>query len=480
MKRLSPQKVGWLVGLSLLLVAGTATAQDGEASERIWTTAETTKAEVGEKTVTNETISRLVDEVSPAVVNIIVAYKGGGFEGLFDDDGSLPGSDGGIGEGSGFIIHPDGYILTNYHVVEDAESIRVRRKDGTEHQARVVGLDPRTDIALLRVDTEQDLPVLPLGDSEQWDVGDQVVAIGNPLGLNHTVTSGIISAIGRRNLGVEGDDLSTDFIQVDVSINPGNSGGPLVGLTGEVLGINTAINRKGQGIGFAIPINMIKSLLPQLDKQGYVTRSWLGARVQRVTPQLAESFEVDEPRGALVTEVSDDSPAAGADLRSGDIILEFDDQTVRTSDQLSWLVGSTGPGSRVDVSILRDGNRQSRTLELVAHPDPSRPDDLPDTSTPESSDQSTPMQVKVKDLTESLARQLGAGSRSGVVVTNIGDDSPARNAGLRRRDVITAVDETQVESAGDFRKLLDKRPDGEVVRLKLVRGGRVVYIAFDR
>jgi serine protease Do len=479
MKRLSPNVIFWLVGLAFLCLAGPATAQDDEASERIWTTADETKAEVGETTVTNETIARLVDEVSPAVVNIIVAYEGGGFEGLFDD-GSLPGSDGGIGEGSGFIIHPDGYILTNYHVVEDAESIRVRRKDGTEHEARVVGLDPRTDIALLRVDTERDLPVLPLGDSEQWDVGDQVVAIGNPLGLNHTVTSGIISAIGRRNLGVEGDDLYTDFIQVDVSINPGNSGGPLVGLTGEVVGINTAINRKGQGIGFAIPINMIKSLLPQLDKQGYVTRSWLGARVQRVTPQLAESFEVEEPRGALVTEVTDDSPASEADLRSGDIILEFDDQTVRTSDQLSWLVGSTGPGSRVDVSILRNGTRQTRTLELVAHPDQSRPDDLPDAASPESADESTPMQLQVKDLTESLARQLGAGSRSGVVVTDIGDDSPARNAGLRRRDVITAVDETPVDSANDFQDLLDQRTAGEVVRLKLVRGGRVVYIAFER
>ncbi len=465
--------------MALLASATTASAQDDEAPDRIWTRADASRADLGEKPLTSETISKLVDRVSPAVVNIIVAYRGEGFEGLFDEEGSLPGSDGGIGQGSGFVIHPDGYALTNYHVVEDAKSIRVRRKDGTEHEARVVGVDPRTDLALLRIDADDPLPTLPLGDSDEWSVGDNVVAIGNPLGLNHTVTSGIISAVGRHNLGPEGDDLATDFIQTDVSINPGNSGGPLVGLTGEVVGINTAINRKGQGIGFAIPINMIKNLLPQLKSQGYVTRGWLGARVQRVTPKLAESFGLDEPVGALVTEVADDSPAAGAGIRSGDVILQFDDRSVRTSDQLSWMVGSAGPDATVEMTLQRDGERTRREISLVAHPDRDKPD-LPDSTATDDEQPSADLQVEVKELTESLARQLGAGSESGVVVTEISDDSPARGAGLRRRDIITEIGETPVDSTRDFEQLFTDLSDGEVVRLKLVRGGRVVYIAFER
>ena len=456
-------------------------AQQSDADDQIWVTDE--DADHGEQPMTTQTISKLVKRVSPAVVNIIVAYKGNGFSEMFDGEGPpLPGPEGGIGQGSGFVIHPDGYVLTNYHVVENAKSIRVRRKDQTEYEATVVGVDPKTDIALLDIETDEKLPVLPLGDSDDWEVGDYVVAIGNPLGLEHTVTSGIISALGRRNLGIQGDDLYTDFIQIDVSINPGNSGGPLVGLTGEVIGINTAINRKGQGIGFAIPINMIKTLLPQLEQNGYVTRSWLGARVQKITPELAESFGLDEPQGALITEVVDESPAAKAGLQTGDIIVEFDDRPVRTSDQLSWMVASIEPGKTTRLQLVRGGERRSLDIELAEHPDQSRPD-LPaseGSSSETTTERSTDLEVQVKNLTDSLARQLGAGSRSGVVVTDVGEDSAAKSAGLRRRDVITEIDQTPIDSATDFESTIQKYASGEVVRLKLVRGGRVVYIAFER
>jgi len=472
-----------LVGLAALLVAAPAEAQqiagDDPASSDLWVEPERAPASEQEQPLTTSSISDLVDQVGPAVVNILVAYESKELDAILGGEKPFPGPDGGVGQGSGFFIHPDGYVLTNFHVVEDSQEIKVRLKDGAEHEARIVGADPKTDIALMKVDANRSFPTLPLGESADVDVGDFVLAIGNPLGLEHTVTSGIVSALGRHNIGVEGDQLYADFIQVDVSINPGNSGGPLVDMSGRVIGINTAIDQKGQGIGFSIPVDMIKNLVPQLKADGHVTRSWLGARVQAVTPTLAESFGLDRSRGALVTEVAADSPAASAGLRGGDVILEFDDKEVRTSNQLPWMVATAGPKRTVDVAIIRDGSEQSVEVELEKHPDQSTPDlQTADASSDDEKDRE--LRIRVKDLTESLARQLGATSKSGVVVTEVGTDSPAKGAGLRARDVITRVGETSIESKDDFESTIEGLEVGDIVRLKLVRGGQVVYIAFER
>jgi len=447
--------------------------------DQLWVESDRSQGPDADRPRTNSSITELVDRVGPAVVNILVAYQSRDLEEALGDQKPLPGPDGGLGQGSGFFIHPEGYLLTNYHVVRDAQAIKARLKDGSEFDARVVGADPKTDVALLRLDADRSFPVLPLGDSSGVEVGEFVLAVGNPLGLEHSVTSGIVSALGRHNIGVEGDQLYTDFIQVDVSINPGNSGGPLVDMAGRVIGINTAIDRKGRGIGFSIPVDMVKNLLPQLKANGYVTRSWLGARVQAITPKLAESFGLERSRGALVTEVAEESPAAEAGLRDGDIILEFDGKEVRTSNQLPWMVATAGPGRTVGLEYVRRGARKAVDVELDEHPDQSAPDLGVTKSSPRRDDERE-LAIQVENLTESLARQLGASSDAGVVVTEVGHDSPAKGAGLRRRDVITKVDETAVGSAGEFRSVVDGLETGEIVRLRLVRGGRVVYIAFER
>lgn len=466
-----------LATMCLVIFAGTSpsTAAPPNADDRpLWVDGDSS-SRTRNSPLRRSSISELVDQTSRSVVNVIVTYGGGDFAAFLREP---PGGREGIGQGSGFIIHPSGYALTNYHVVKGATRIKIRLKDQSEHFAKVVGVDPKTDLALMKIEAERSFPAMPLGDSETVEVGDFVVAIGNPLGLHHTVTSGIVSALGRRNLGLEDDTLYTDFIQIDAPINPGNSGGPLVNLTGEVIGINTAINQKGQGIGFAIPINAVKKLLPQLKSKGYVTRSWLGARVQPLSESLAKSFSMERPHGALITEVLDDSPANQAGLKAGDVIVGFGGQPVRDSQELPWLVSSTSPNEKVSVRLYRDGREVNRSVSLEEHPDQEKPD-IPETRPPEKA-RSTELNVKVKNLSESLARQLGAGSRGGVVVTDIGDESPARGAGLRKRDVITEIGPTSISSKRDFESAVNALKSGDLVRLKLVRGGRVVYIAFER
>lgn len=454
-------------------------ADDEDVPSKIWTEPDRSRERDPDEPIRTSTISRLVKKISPAVVNIIVAYEGSELQSALAKEKPFPGPDGGLGQGSGVLIHPDGYILTNHHVIENAHEIEVRLEGGSDHDAEVVGVDPKTDIALLRIRTDRSLPVLPLGDSDDIEVGDRVLAVGNPLGLEHTVTSGIISALGRHDLGIKSGDLYTDFIQIDVSINPGNSGGPLVGLSGDVIGINTAIDRKGRGIGFSIPINMVKTLLPQLKTEGHVTRSWLGAHVQAVTPALAESFGLEKTRGALITELIEGSPAARGGLQPGDVIVEFDGRRVRSSNQLPWMVATAGPNRTVEIALFRDGQRQSERIELAEHPEQSPPE-IPETRTPQKSGETSTAQFEIKDLSESLARQLGADSSSGVVVTEVEEAAPAKRAGLRRRDVITEVEGESIESKTEFEAAFQALKTGNVVRLKLIRGGRVVFIAFER
>ncbi len=425
-------------------------------------------------------VADLAEVISPAVVNVIVSYASANrLGGFFEAD---PAQSPSAAQGSGFIIHPEGYALTNHHVVEGAESITVRLWDDREFEADVIGVDPQTDVALMkiRLTANAKLPAVPLGDSDTVRVGETVLAIGNPLGLSHTVTAGIVSALERRDLAPEGRQIYAEFIQTDASINPGNSGGPLISLYGEVIGINTAINRQGQGIGFAIPINIVKTLLPHLHKNGYVVRTWIGIRMQEVTLPLAKSFGLDRPQGALVTEVIENGPAQAAGITAGDVILKFDGKPVRKSDQLPWLASTAGAVDPVKVELLRGGKLQQVMVTLEEQPNQKSPP-LPGVRQQQVRVARGPdLGVEVKEMGEALARQLGARDARGVVVTLIAETSPAKGSGLRRRDVVVEVDATPVTSPKEFQTAVDAKATGAVMRFKVIRAGRVLYVAFER
>lgn len=428
--------------------------------------------------LTASSLANLAKELSPSVVNIIVNYQADDIEGLDEDPDPRAGK---MAVGSGFIIHPNGYLLTNNHVVEGASRIRIRLNDKREFDAKVIGTDPKTDVALVRIQAKEKFSAIKLGDSDQVQVGEQVLAIGNPLGLNHTVTSGIISALGRRDLAPGGRELESDFIQTDASINPGNSGGPLISLDGAVIGINTAVNRAGQGIGFAIPINAIKQLLPPLMDTGYIERTWLGVRVQSLTPLLAKSFGLKRPQGALVSEVVNNSPAQKGGVLPGDIILRFGDQELQNGDQLPWLVATGGAGNNIKLQLLRESKRLNLTLTLEAIPNQDKPH-IPTQSLKEKAfnHELKNLGLTVKSLDQALARQLGAKEVLGVVVTDILDGSPVQPSGLKQRDVITEINSTNITNAEAFYKTLADFKRGQVVRLRIMRGGKVAYIAFER
>ncbi|MBI2897780.1 MAG: trypsin-like peptidase domain-containing protein [Deltaproteobacteria bacterium] len=311
----------------------------------------------------------LVQHVKGAVVNVFAAQVvRGGLPNPFGGPwGAVPDR---IQRslGTGFVIDSEGYVITNNHVIEHASDIRVQTSSNEEVSASVVGLDDRTDVALLRI-SARNLVAPPLGDSDALQVGEWVVAIGNPFGLSQTVTAGIVSAKGRTGRDVPIDPAGYyNFIQTDASINPGNSGGPLFNMRGEIVGINTAINAAGQGIGFAIPINMVKQILPQLRTSGRVTRSWLGISIQSVTRDAATQLGLPEPKGALVVEVFPGGPAASAGLRSGDVILEFDGQAIRDSSELPWLASTAGVGHIARLDVFRGGSQRQIQLRLVEMP----------------------------------------------------------------------------------------------------------------
>jgi serine protease Do len=320
----------------------------------------------------------LVERVRPAVVNIYMTNAGVTRKGRqqykpYGDDQDKYGlPDDRLLEslGSGFIISSDGYILTNNHVSEGASFIKVRLFDGREFEARPIGADPKTDISLIKIDAPPDLPVLALGDSEVIRVGDWVVAIGNPLGLASTVTAGIISARGRKDVPLGGEISFMDFIQTDASINPGNSGGPLIDMNGDVIGINTAVSRQGQGIGFAIPINMAKDILDQLKTTGRVVRSWVGVYIDELPRDRALAYGL-APGAAVIDRVSIGGPAHQAGLKSGDVVLKFNGKEVKKHDELRWMVSTTGAGVEVSIDILRDG--QPMTFQLTTEEQRQQP-----------------------------------------------------------------------------------------------------------
>ncbi len=362
------------------------------------------------------------------------------------------------GLGSGVIISQDGYILTNNHVVEDADNIRVALNDGREFTAKVIGRDPKTDIAVVKIDATN-LPFMTTADSDKAQVGDICLAIGNPFGIGQTVTMGIVSATGRGGLGTDYED----FIQTDAAINPGNSGGALVDAEGRLIGINTAIlSRSGgyQGIGFAVPINLARTVMTSLITSGRVVRGYLGVMIQDVTPALAQEFNLSSDKGALVGDVSPHSPAERAGLKSGDVIEEFNNKPVTDSRHLKLQVAETAPGSHVPVKVLRDGRQE--TLNVTVKELPGEKVAKADNGDNNNSD--TLNGVTVGDLDSTTRSRLGVpGSLKGAVVTNIDQDSASYEAGLRVGDVIQEINRKPVDTADDAVKLTENVKDKHVL-----------------
>jgi serine protease Do len=377
------------------------------------------------------------------------------------------------GLGSGVIVSRDGYIFTNYHVVEHADRIMVTLMDKRQFVARVIGTDPKTDLALIKIKATEPLPYAQLGDSNAVQVGDWVMAIGNPFGFNLTVTSGIVSAKGRA-LGGNYDD----FIQTDASINPGNSGGPLFDTHGRVIGINSAIysdTGSNAGIGFAIPIDLAKAVMQQLREHGHVIRGWLGVKVQELTPELAQSFGLSSTQGALVAEVEKDTPAANAGIRRGDVIVKFDGQVVHDEHELPEMVAQAPIGKTVPIEVMRNGKR----LTLRSKIEQLRGGQL--AAAGESQPSGERWGVSVQKLTPDIAQQLGVANDKGVVITEVTPDSPADDAGLQRGDVVLEVNHDKVTSPDDFANLVDRAEHERKPALLLVeRGNGTMFTVVNR
>ena len=369
--------------------------------------------------------------------------------------------------GSGFIIDGDGSILTNNHVVENASKIVVKLSDDQEYEAKVIGRDPKTDIAIIRINAKTNLPTASFGDSDKLEVGEWVMAIGNPFGLDSTVTSGIVSAKGRHI----GQGPYDNFIQTDASINPGNSGGPLLNLRGEVIGINTAIfSRTGGniGIGFAIPINLVKELLPQLRGKGKVTRGYLGVLIQKVTPEIGESLGLERSSGALVANVSKDGPADKAGVKVGDVIIEFDGKEVKDSGDLPIIVARTAVDKKVRMKVLRD--KKEILLNVAVG-------ELKDEEVVASAPEKGELGLTVQRLTPQMAENLGLEKVEGVVVTGVEPGSAGDDAGIRRGDVILEVDRKAVRSLDEYKKAVAGVRKGRGVLFLVRRGESTIFLA---
>jgi len=360
----------------------------------------------------------------------------------------------------------EGYILTNNHVVEDADQIKVKLSNGKEYDGKVIGRDPKTDLALVKINGASDLPPLKLGNSDDLKVGSWVVAVGSPFGLEQTVTAGIVSAKGR----VIGSGPYDNFIQTDASINPGNSGGPLVNMTGEVVGINTAILAEGRGIGFAIPINMAKEVALQLQETGHVTRGWLGVSIQGITPELAKSFGLKEGRGALVAQVVPGSPAEKAGIEQGDVIVGFNGKEVTDSKDLSLIVASTPVGKDVTVKLLRDGKAMDRQVKVGEM-------EQKGVKAAKSPSSQKSLGITVQNLTPEIAKQLGVTKDTGVVVTGVEPGSPAEEAGIQTGDVIQQVNRKPVKNVDDFVQKVETAKNQESILLLLQRGQNNLFAA---
>ena len=366
--------------------------------------------------------------------------------------------------GSGFIISTDGYILTNNHVVENAAKIKVTLSDETEFEAKIVGRDPKTDIALIKIPTTRKLPLAYLGNSDKLEVGEWVIAIGNPFGLAHTVTAGIVSAKGRV-IGIGNYD---DFIQTDASINPGNSGGPLFNLNGEVVGINTAIVASGQGIGFATPVNIAKEILKSLKEEGKVTRGWLGVSIQPIDYTIAKTFKLKDTSGALVGDVMADTPAEKAGIRRGDVIINFNGKKIVSYHDLPRMVGNTKVGKTVDVTLVREGNLRIFKVKIA---------ELKDNIIMRSSTQvEDRLGLSVKKIDPSESRILNLPSE-GVLVEGVRNGSLAEENDIRTGDIILEINKERILGIEDYKKALNKTEGNNYLIMLLRRDGRSFYVS---
>ncbi len=436
----------------------------------------------------------VVKAVMPAVVNISTTRtvkQGGQMQGPFMDDPffrqffgeeffhrfQMPRDRRESSLGSGVIVSSDGYIVTNNHVVAKADEIKVLLNDKREFTGKVVGTDPKSDLAVIKI-SAKDLPVVPWGDSDTLEVGEYVLAIGNPFGLNQTVTQGIVSAVGRANVGIADYE---DFIQTDAAINPGNSGGALVNARGQLVGINTAIfSRSGgyMGIGFAVPSNMTRAVMDSLLKGGKVVRGWLGVSIQDVTPDLAKQFGLKETRGALVSEIIPDSPAAAAGIQGGDVITAFNGKTVDSTSTLRNTVAQTPVGRTVKVELLRNKKPVSVEVKIT-----EQPKDIAqaDGETAQGDGKDTALAgVEVRNLTPEIARQLGLPpTTAGVVIAGVEEGSAAEAAGLREGDVILEINRQPVRNIGDFKRLSGKLSKQDSTLLLINRQGRRLFLAIQ-
>ena len=428
----------------------------------------------------------IVEETSPAVVKIIAQAKApsvadreqleeleqlpDALRRFFQDrEPQMPRAG---GTGSGFIISKEGYIVTNHHVVAQADEVIVRLSDRREFDATVIGTDQRSDLALLQVDAT-DLPFLQLGKSSELRVGEWVLAIGSPFGLDYSVTAGIVSAKGR-SLPTERGENYVPFIQTDVAINPGNSGGPLFNLQGEVIGVNSQIfTRSGGSIGlsFAIPSKVVRNIIEQLKVNGEVVRGWLGVSIQNVDRTLAESFDLDRPRGALVAQVGKDSPAERAGIESGDIIVEVDGEQIEVSADLPHVIGLIAPGSKVPVSVIREGKERSIRVEIGALEANEVPRVAAKASEPGTLQA---LGMVVRELQET--DENPSGLRGGVLVTKVDDESAADESGVRAGDILTRVGRTPISRLADMESAIEQIKPGDSLSLRLIRQGSPQFI----
>jgi serine protease Do len=372
--------------------------------------------------------------------------------------------------GSGVITSADGYIITNNHVIEEAEEINVRFANHEEYEAKIVGRDPKTDVALIKIEPKQPLPFVTMGDSEKLRVGDWVIAIGNPFGFEQTVTAGIVSGKGR----TLGSGTYENFIQTDASINPGNSGGPLFNLEGEMVGINTAIySRSGGniGIGFAIPINMAKNVIEQLKATGKVTRGWLGVMIQNVSQDLAKQFGLEKPIGALVGEVSPDSPAEKAGILPGDIIIGYQGKEISQMSMLPAMVAETPVGEKVEVTLIRDGKKKTVSV-TVAKLDEEKMGGA-------EAAQESLFGLTVQQLTPELAQSLKIKDKEGVIVSNVEPNSTAAEAGLRPGDLLLEVNRQEIKNLEDYNRALEGVDKKDSILLLVKRGSHTRFVVLE-
>jgi len=437
--------------------------------------------------------SKLAEKLVPAVVYIEVEQKSrkkikrpkGAPQGQDPFDffhrffgEQMPRDHGNKGLGTGFVIQKKGLILTNYHVIENADKIEVifAQKDGSEKKmlAKVLGTAPEYDVALLETQGNANVPIAYLGDSDKVKIGEWVMAIGNPFGLSHSVSVGIISAKERREVMPSGRRGLYDFMQTDASINPGNSGGPLVNIRGEVIGINTAINASGSGIGFAIPINMVKAMLPDLKEKGKFSRSWIGIRIQPLSKELAQSYGLKKTEGALVAEVVPNSPAEKAGIKEGDIVLEFDGKPVRNSSDLPLYASMAGVGKTAKLKIWRNKKKVSSKVTLSGFPEQAQ------AQPEEGQEEGIELGLTIADITPKLQEEFGLKSKNGALIKAIDPGSAAARSGLQAGDIVLRVNGKETRKARDFAKIAKKAAAGTVLRLQVLRHGSRMFLALRK